>query len=66
MILQDQNVLYISIHRRDCGNFFPVGALNNFDDVGNGPGLGFNINIPFDEPFGNFEMLTAFYEVVIH
>lgn len=56
-------MLYISIHRRDFGNFFPVNALNNFNDVGRGAGLGFTINIPFDERFGDSEMMLAFYEV---
>lgn len=42
---EDPNVLYLSLHRHDNGNFFPgTGAVT---DVGKGLGKGFSINIPF-------------------
>uniref|UniRef100_G3VPG9 Histone deacetylase n=1 Tax=Sarcophilus harrisii TaxID=9305 RepID=G3VPG9_SARHA len=58
----DPNVLYISLHRYDDGNFFPGSGAP--DEVGTGPGVGFNVNMAFtgglDPPMGDTEYLTAF------
>ncbi|KAB0359506.1 hypothetical protein FD754_003662, partial [Muntiacus muntjak] len=59
---QDPNVLYISLHRHDDGNFFPgSGAV---DEVGAGSGEGFNVNVAWagglDPPMGDPEYLAAF------
>ncbi|XP_016056675.1 PREDICTED: histone deacetylase 7 isoform X1 [Miniopterus natalensis] len=64
---QDPNVLYISLHRHDNGNFFPgSGAV---DEVGTGSGEGFNINVAWagglDPPMGDPEYLAAFRIVVM-
>ncbi|XP_042806686.1 histone deacetylase 4 isoform X9 [Panthera leo] len=58
----DPNVLYISLHRYDDGNFFPGSGAP--DEVGTGPGVGFNVNMAFtgglDPPMGDAEYLAAF------
>ncbi|XP_044287613.1 histone deacetylase 4 isoform X7 [Varanus komodoensis] len=58
----DPNVLYISLHRYDDGNFFPGSGAP--DEVGIGPGVGFNVNMAFtgglDPPMGDTEYLAAF------
>ncbi|XP_027317523.1 histone deacetylase 4 isoform X12 [Anas platyrhynchos] len=58
----DPNVLYISLHRYDDGNFFPGSGAP--DEVGTGAGVGFNVNMAFtgglDPPMGDTEYLTAF------
>ncbi|XP_029423301.1 histone deacetylase 7 isoform X4 [Nannospalax galili] len=64
---QDPNVLYISLHRHDDGNFFPgSGAVN---EVGTGSGEGFNVNVAWagglDPPMGDPEYLAAFRIVVM-
>ncbi|XP_061463750.1 histone deacetylase 4 isoform X2 [Rhineura floridana] len=63
----DPNVLYISLHRYDDGNFFPGSGAP--DEVGIGPGVGFNVNMAFtgglDPPMGDTEYLTAFRTVVM-
>ncbi|XP_070645311.1 histone deacetylase 7 isoform X2 [Bos indicus] len=64
---QDPNVLYISLHRHDDGNFFPgSGAV---DEVGAGSGEGFNVNVAWagglDPPMGDPEYLAAFRIVVM-
>ncbi|XP_055250286.1 histone deacetylase 7 isoform X3 [Moschus berezovskii] len=64
---QDPNVLYISLHRHDDGNFFPgSGAV---DEVGAGSGEGFNVNVAWagglDPPMGDPEYLAAFRMVVM-
>ncbi|XP_058555283.1 histone deacetylase 4 isoform X1 [Neofelis nebulosa] len=63
----DPNVLYISLHRYDDGNFFPGSGAP--DEVGTGPGVGFNVNMAFtgglDPPMGDAEYLAAFRTVVM-
>jgi histone deacetylase 4/5 len=58
----DPNVLYISMHRYDDGNFFPGSGAP--EEVGVGPGVGFNTNIAWtggvEPPMGDVEYLTAF------
>ncbi|NXX46584.1 HDAC7 deacetylase, partial [Tricholaema leucomelas] len=64
---RDPEVLYISLHRHDHGNFFPGSGAA--DEVGAGPGEGFNINIAWtgglDPPMGDPEYLAAFRSVVM-
>ncbi|XP_067400681.1 histone deacetylase 7 isoform X2 [Emydura macquarii macquarii] len=64
---RDPDVLYISLHRHDDGNFFPgSGAV---DEVGSGAGEGFNVNVAWtgglDPPMGDPEYLAAFRTVVM-
>lgn len=63
----DPNVLYISLHRYDDGNFFPGSGAP--DEVGTGLGVGFNVNIAWtggvDPSNGDVEYLTAFRTVVM-
>ncbi|KAK7884799.1 hypothetical protein WMY93_027922 [Mugilogobius chulae] len=61
----DPNVLYISLHRYDDGNFFP--GSGSPAEVGSGAGKGFNVNVAFtgglDPPMGDAEYLAAFRTV---
>nr|XP_048686368.1 histone deacetylase 5 isoform X6 [Caretta caretta] len=63
----DPNVLYISLHRYDNGNFFPGSGAP--EEVGSGMGVGYNINIAWtggvDPPIGDVEYLAAFRTVVM-
>ncbi|XP_031409783.1 histone deacetylase 9 isoform X4 [Meleagris gallopavo] len=63
----DPSILYVSLHRYDEGNFFPGSGAPN--EVGSGPGEGFNINIAWtgglDPPMGDVEYLTAFRTVIM-
>ncbi|XP_035878525.1 histone deacetylase 4 isoform X3 [Phyllostomus discolor] len=63
----DPGVLYVSLHRYDDGNFFPGSGAP--DEVGAGPGVGFNVNMAFtgglDPPMGDAEYLAAFRMVVM-
>ncbi|XP_053554860.1 histone deacetylase 4 [Bombina bombina] len=63
----DPNVLYISLHRYDDGNFFPGSGAP--DEVGTETGVGFNVNIAFtgglDPPMGDAEYLAAFRAIVM-
>uniref|UniRef100_H3CU09 Histone deacetylase n=1 Tax=Tetraodon nigroviridis TaxID=99883 RepID=H3CU09_TETNG len=63
----DPGILYISLHRYDDGNFFPGSGAP--DEVGSGPGAGFNVNMAFtgglEPPMGDVEYLAAFRTVVM-
>ncbi|XP_042587725.1 histone deacetylase 4-like isoform X2 [Cyprinus carpio] len=63
----DPNVLYVSLHRYDDGNFFPGSGAP--DEVGIGPGMGFNVNMAFtgglEPPMGDADYLAAFRTVVM-
>ncbi|XP_013887081.1 histone deacetylase 7 isoform X2 [Austrofundulus limnaeus] len=63
----DPNVLYISLHRYDDGNFFPGSGHPN--EVGAGAGKGFNVNVAWtgglNPPMGDAEYLAAFRAVVM-
>ncbi|XP_053090245.1 histone deacetylase 4 isoform X5 [Pangasianodon hypophthalmus] len=63
----DPNVLYLSLHRYDDGNFFPGSGAP--DEVGSGPGVGFNVNMAFtgglEPPMGDVEYLAAFRTIVM-
>ncbi|XP_053483328.1 histone deacetylase 4 isoform X2 [Ictalurus furcatus] len=63
----DPNVLYLSLHRYDDGNFFPGSGAP--DEVGSGPGVGFNVNMAFtgglEPPMGDVDYLAAFRTIVM-
>lgn len=68
MLYDDPNILYISVHRHDNGNFFP--GTGGPEECGEGAGLGFNVNIAFggglNPPMGDAEYLAAFrYDALI-
>ena len=66
MFYNDNRVLYISLHRYDHGAFFPQSDDANYDQVGEGAGRGFNINIPFNgRKMGDSEYSLAFQQVVL-
>ncbi|KAM9114994.1 histone deacetylase 7 isoform 8-T8 [Pangshura tecta] len=64
---KDPDILYISLHRHDDGNFFPGSGAAN--EVGSGAGEGFNVNVAWtgglDPPMGDPEYLAAFRTVVM-
>ncbi|XP_058833510.1 histone deacetylase 6 isoform X2 [Topomyia yanbarensis] len=48
MFYNDPRVLYFSIHRYECGSFWPNLRESDFDFIGEGPGLGYNFNVPLN------------------
>lgn len=56
---QDPRVLFVSLHRRDP-TFYPMGC-GFASEVGSGPGLGFNVNVPWgSRGMGDADYLAAF------
>lgn len=67
MFYDDPQVLYLSIHRHDDGNFFP--GTGGPTECGVGKGLGHNVNLSWsgglNPPMGDAEYIAAFRTVVI-
>uniref|UniRef100_A0A336M1A6 Histone deacetylase n=1 Tax=Culicoides sonorensis TaxID=179676 RepID=A0A336M1A6_CULSO len=63
----DPDILYLSIHRHDDGNFFP--GTGGPTECGVAQGMGFNVNIPWSSglnpPMGDAEYLAAFRTIVL-
>lgn len=61
------DVLYISLHRHDNGNFYP--GTGSPVECGSGPGLGYNVNIAWagglSPPMGDAEYLAAFRSIIM-
>ncbi|XP_076860116.1 protein deacetylase HDAC6 isoform X2 [Brachyhypopomus gauderio] len=66
MFERDCSILYISLHRYENGMFFPSSEDADYDKVGQGPGTGYNVNIPWNGArMGDPEYLAAFHNVVM-
>lgn len=64
MFYENKEVMYISLHRHDAGNFFP--GTGNTREIGAGPGEGFNWNIAWSNlVMGDAEYLAAFRSIVM-
>jgi len=62
----DPSVLYISIHRYEGGTFYPCGPFGSMESCGEGPGLGYSVNVPWPEMgMGDAEYIYAFQKVVM-
>ncbi|KAM7134140.1 protein deacetylase HDAC6 isoform 2-T3 [Macrochelys suwanniensis] len=66
MFEEDPSVLYVSLHRYDRGSFFPTSEDADAARVGEGPGRGFTLNVPWNGPrMGDAEYLAAFHRLVL-
>lgn len=66
VFFNDPNVLYISLHRYEQGKFYPGTPAGGADQVGEGPGVGFNVNIPWPVGgMGDAEYVYAFRKVIM-
>lgn len=55
-------MLYFSIHRYEHGQFWPNLRESDFDYVGNGNGVGFNVNVPLNST----AMENKDYMAIVH
>lgn len=66
IIQNDESVLFISLHRYDCGCYYPCHAPSNYDNIGKGERKGRIVNIPWSEKtMGNSEYISAFLQIVM-
>ncbi|XP_047520597.1 histone deacetylase 6 isoform X1 [Pieris napi] len=64
--LDNEQILYVSLHRYDNGTFFPQSRDADHTVVGTGKGEGFNVNIPWNKRgMGDAEYIAAFTQVVM-
>ncbi|KAF4621405.1 hypothetical protein D9613_000736 [Agrocybe pediades] len=62
----DPSVLYISLHRYEQGTFYPCGPFGSMISCGEGPGLGFSVNVPWPQHgMGDAEYIYAFQKVIM-
>ncbi|KAF8897049.1 histone deacetylase complex protein [Gymnopilus junonius] len=63
---EDPSVLYMSLHRYEQGNFYPCGPFGSMTSCGEGPGLGYSVNVPWPEKgMGDAEYIYAFQKVIM-
>lgn len=61
---EDNDVLCVSLHRHDEGNFFP--GTGDIQEIGSGQGEGYNWNIAWsNEVMGDAEYMAAFRTLVM-
>lgn len=48
MFYDDPRVVYFSIHRHENGQFWPNLRESDYDYIGEGPGTGYNFNVPLN------------------
>ncbi|KAI0930403.1 hypothetical protein AcV5_007127 [Taiwanofungus camphoratus] len=62
----DPSVLYVSLHRYEGGYFYPNGPFGSMVSCGQGPGLGYSVNIPWPEKgMGDADYILAFQKIVM-
>nr|XP_019709911.1 histone deacetylase 5 isoform X5 [Elaeis guineensis] len=49
MFYNDPRVLFFSVHRFDFGMFYPASGDGSYCMIGEGPGAGYNINVPWEQ-----------------
>ncbi|XP_053376775.1 histone deacetylase 6-like [Mercenaria mercenaria] len=66
MFFDDPSVLYLSIHRHDCGKYFPCGCYGSSTFTGKDAGEGFNVNIPWNNgKRSDGDYIAAFNQIVM-
>ncbi|KAJ7956463.1 Histone deacetylase [Quillaja saponaria] len=48
MFWKDPRVLFFSVHRHEFGTFYPANDDGFYTMIGEGPGTGYNINVPWE------------------
>lgn len=66
MFYEDNQILYVSLHRFDGGTFYPAKQDAGPSHVGAGRGQGYNVNVAWNTRLvGDAEYLMAFYRVIM-
>nr|GEV02485.1 histone deacetylase 5 [Tanacetum cinerariifolium] len=66
MFYKDSRVLVFSVHRHEHGLFYPGGENGSHKMVGEGPGLGYNINVPWENgQCGDEDYIAVWYHILI-
>ncbi|XP_011621109.1 histone deacetylase 5 [Amborella trichopoda] len=66
MFWSDSQVLFFSVHRFDSGTFYPSGDHGSHTMIGEGAGIGFNINVPWEHGrCGDADYLAVWDHILI-
>ncbi|KAL8465178.1 hypothetical protein ACS0TY_034612 [Phlomoides rotata] len=66
MFYKDPRVLFFSVHRHDYGTFYPAGDDGSYIWTGEGPGAGYNINVPWQNGrCGDADYLAVWEHILI-
>ncbi|KAI7985344.1 Histone deacetylase 5 [Camellia lanceoleosa] len=66
MFWKDPRVLFFSVHRHEFGSFYPASDDGSHIMVGEGPGAGYNINVPWENGrCGDADYLAVWDHVLI-
>ncbi|KAK6920989.1 Histone deacetylase domain [Dillenia turbinata] len=66
MFWKDPRVLFFSVHRYEFGSFYPATDDGSHTMIGEGPGRGYNINVPWDNGrCGDADYLAVWDHVLI-
>lgn len=66
MFYEDDRVMYVSIHRFEFGAFWPNLRESDFNHIGQGPGLGYNVNVPLNRVgMTNGDYLAVFQQLIM-
>ncbi|PHT47636.1 Histone deacetylase 5 [Capsicum baccatum] len=66
MFWKDPRVLFFSVHRYDSGTFYPGGDDGSHVMTGDGPGKGYNINVPWEhDRCGDADYLAVWDHLLI-
>ncbi|XVF11800.1 hypothetical protein REPUB_Repub08aG0059000 [Reevesia pubescens] len=63
---KDPRVLFFSVHRHEFGSFYPANDDGFYTKVGEGPGAGYNINVPWENgQCGDADYLAAWDHILV-
>ncbi|KAJ4824081.1 Histone deacetylase 5 [Turnera subulata] len=63
---EDPRVLFFSVHRHEFGTFYPANDDGFYTMVGEGPGAGYNINVPWENGrCGDADYLAVWDHILI-
>ncbi|KAL6995076.1 Histone deacetylase 5 [Sarracenia purpurea var. burkii] len=66
MFWKDPRVLFFSVHRHEFGSFYPASDDGSHIMIGEGPGVGYNINVPWENgQCGDVDYLAVWDHVLI-
>ncbi|KAI9173642.1 hypothetical protein LWI28_004304 [Acer negundo] len=67
MFWKDSRVLFFSVHRHEFGTFYPANDDGFYTMIGEGPGAGYNINVPWENGrCGDADYLAVWDHILVH
>jgi histone deacetylase 6 len=64
--LNDDRVLYVSLHRHEGGRFYPGTPFGGHNIVGEGKGAGYSVNVPWERAgMGDGDYIHGFHQIIM-